>query len=332
MKRQTIVFTDREKAELVETDFAPAKPEPGFVLLKTEYTLISPGTERACLLGLSDHSFPMMQGYSAVATVIESGHGSRLKPGERVLAYRSTHSSIQQMEELCVVRIKDSAIASEDAVFAVTAAMGLQGVRKVRPELGEAVAVMGLGLLGLAAVRCTHLSGAFPLVAIDFNEKRRKIARKFGADHVFAPDEPDIREKVREVTGGGVNALVEVTGNPAALNSALDLVAPFGRIALVGCSRTPTEKIDFYHKIHKPGISIIGAHNFVRPSNDSYPGYWTMCDDMEMLLRLIGAGKFVPSGMRSEIARPEEAPEIFSRLVKGDPNMLGVLFDWRNIT
>lgn len=331
MKRQTIVFTEREKAELVETDFTPARPEPGFVLLQTEYTLISPGTERACLLGQTDHPFPMTLGYSAVATVIEAGHGSGLKPGDRTLVYHSVHSSIQQKEERHVVRIEDAAIASEDAVFAVTAAMGLQGVRKVRPELGESVAVMGLGLLGLAAVRCARLSGALPLVAVDFNEARRGIARGFGADHVFSPDEPDLVPKIRDLTNGGVNALVEVTGNPAAVNSALDLMAPLGRIALVGCSRTPTEQIDFYHKVHKPGISIIGAHNFARPPNDSYPGYWTMRDDMKMLLRLIGAGKFKPSAMRNKIARPEDAPEIFRGLVKGDPGMPGVLFDWRNV-
>ena len=56
MKCRTIVFTEREKAELIETDFEQINPEPGFALLKTEYTLISPGTERACLLGLVDGS------------------------------------------------------------------------------------------------------------------------------------------------------------------------------------------------------------------------------------------------------------------------------------
>ena len=56
-----------------------------------------------------------------------------------------------------------------------------------------------------------------------------------------------------------------------------------------------------------------------------------MRDDMRTLLRLTAAGKFKPSAMQSEIAKPEDAPEIFRRLVKGDPDMLGVLFDWRNV-
>ncbi len=331
MKCRTIVFTEREKAELIETDFEQINPEPGFALLKTEYTLISPGTERACLLGLVDGSFPMTLGYSAVATVLEAGKGSDLKPGDRAVIYHSHHSSLQLKEERDIVRIENPAIDSRDAVFAVTAAMGLQGIRKVRPELGESVAVMGLGLLGLAAVRCAHLSGAFPLIALDFNKKRRAIAKEFGAGFVFSPDEPELKRKIQDLTHGGINALIEVTGNPDALNSALDFMAPLGRIALVGCSRLPTEQIDFYHKVHKPGISIIGAHNFVRPRNDSHPGYCTMRDDMRTLLRLTAAGKFKPSAMQSEIAKPEDAPEIFRRLVKGDPDMLGVLFDWRDV-
>ena len=89
MKCRTIVFTEREKAELIETDFEQTNPEPGFALLKTEYTLISPGTERACLLGLVDGSFPMTLGYSAVATVLEAGKGSDLKPGDRAVISQS---------------------------------------------------------------------------------------------------------------------------------------------------------------------------------------------------------------------------------------------------
>ena len=67
MKRRTIVFTEREKAELIETDFEQINPEPGFALLKTEYSLISPGTERACLLGLVDGSFPICLLYTSDA-------------------------------------------------------------------------------------------------------------------------------------------------------------------------------------------------------------------------------------------------------------------------
>ena len=235
----------------------------------------------------------------------------------------------------------DIAATRPDAVFCVTAAMGLLGLRKLQCELGESVAVVGLGLLGLAALRCASLDGCMPLIGIDFNPVRRQIAHDYGADYTFSPDEPDLASKIRELTRdsgrgetiknipqGGCNGVIEVTGNPAALDAALDYTAPFGRIALVGCSRTPTERLDFYNKVHRPGISLLGGHNFARPRTDSQAGFWTMRRDMSFLLRLIQQKRFDPSRMLNVVAPPEQAPELYARLLAHDQNLLGVVFDW----
>ena len=123
--------------------------------------------------------------------------------------------------------------------------------------------------------------------------------------------------------------VVEVTGNPEALNEALDFTAPYGRITLTGCSRTPTHEIDFYHKVHRPGISIIGAHNMARPLHDNRPGYWTMREDMALLLRLFSAGRIRTESLVDKVASPADAPLIFERIARGDPELLGVIFDWK---
>ena len=170
---------------------------------------------------------------------------------------------------------------------------------------------------------------------------RRQIAHDYGADYTFSPDEPDLASKIRELTRdsgrgetiknipqGGCNGVIEVTGNPAALDAALDYTAPFGRIALVGCSRTPTERLDFYNKVHRPGISLLGGHNFARPRTDSQAGFWTMRRDMSFLLRLIQQKRFDPSRMLNVVAPPEQAPELYARLLAHDQNLLGVVFDW----
>lgn len=332
MKKYSIAFTAPGKAELQEIEQAQPELKPDEAFLETECTLISPGTERACLLGLTDGIFPKYLGYSAVAKVLDAGAESGFKPGDRVAVYHSMHSThlLKKAEDL--VRIEDDALPSNSAVFCIIAAMGLQGVRKALPEFGESMAVMGLGLLGLFAVRCAHLNGLFPLIAIDFNEKRRKLAKEFGADYTFSPDEPELAAKIKQITNGkGVNAVVEVTGNPAALNGALEFTAPYGRITLTGCSRTPTLEIDFYSKVHRPGISIIGAHNMARPAHDARPGYWTMREDMALLLRLFSAGRIQTAPLITETAAPEDAPAIFARLAKGDPEMLGVIFNWNNV-
>lgn len=331
MKQYSIVFTAPGKAELQKNEWNEPDLKRDEVFLETECTLISPGTERACLLGLAGgNSFPKRLGYSAVARVKKAGEESGFHPGERVAVYHSSHSSLLVKKAEDLVKIEDDALPSSSAVFCIIGSMGLQGMRRARPELGESMAVLGLGLLGLFAVRCASLSGLFPLIGIDFNEKRRKLAEEFGADAAFSPGDPELVSKIKALTGGsGVNAAIEVTGNPDALNSALDFTAPFGRVTLTGCSRTPTKEIDFYNKVHKPGITILGAHNMARPLHDARPGCWTMREDMALLLRLFSAGRIDPERLITERAEPEKAPEIFDRLTKGDPEMLGVLFDWK---
>ena len=222
------------------------------------------------------------------------------------------HASLLVKQAQDLVRIEDDALPAHTAVFAIVASMGLQGVRKARPEFGESLVVMGLGLLGLFAVRCAYLNGLFPLIAMDYNRRRRELALEFGADAAFSPDEPDLAERIRSLTGGkGADVVVEVTGNPEAVNEALDFTAPFGRVTLTGCSRTPTHELDFYHKVHRPGISIIGAHNMARPLHDARPGYWTMREDMALLLRLFSAGRIRTESLLDVVASPAAARRHF---------------------
>lgn len=333
MKQYAIDFTAPGRAEFREEEVNLPELRPDEVLLETECTLVSPGTERACLLGTAGgKSFPKRLGYSAVANVLEAGRESGFHEGERVAVYHSCHASLLRKSSGDLVRIPDDTLPSSAAVFCIIGAMGLQGMRRARPDFGESMAVMGLGVLGLFAVRCGCLGGLFPLIALDFNEKRRKIAVEFGADAAFSPGDPELVAKIRRLTGGkGCDIVVEVTGNPDALNGALDFTAPYGRVTLTGCSRTPTKEIDFYNKVHRPGISIIGAHNMARPGFNARPGCWTMREDMALLLRLFSAGRIHPERLITEICPPTAAPEVFTRLAQGDPEMLGVLFDWKHI-
>ncbi len=334
MKTKAIVFVAPGKAELLEHEL-DEKLAPERVLLKTEVTLISPGTEFANLSGVTNRKegsgFPHILGYSAVARVLEVGSAvTSLKPGDRCLCYHSKHCSCQNMPETNLVKIEDDELPSELAVFCVVGCMGFQGVRRCRPEFGESLMVMGLGLLGQFAVQTARLSGCLPVIALDFNEERRKIASKLGADAAFSPDDPELKEKILAITGGrGCDSVVEITGNPHAVVQGLELTARFGRIALVGCNRTPTEKIDFYNLVHRPGITVLGAHNMARPLHDRRPGVWTMKEDMGLLLRYMSLGRLDSRPLLTKIADPAEAPGIYDKLYKRDPGLLGVVFDWK---
>lgn len=332
-KRKIIQFVERGKAELREADFKVDTLGRDTVLLKTIYTLISPGTEFDCLNGNNNRGpivYPIALGYSAVATVLDVGSEvTHVKKGDRCLCYHSCHSNYQLLPAHKVVKIESDELPSEEALFCVIGCMGFQGVRRCRPEFGESLMVMGLGLLGQFAVQTARLSGCYPVIALDFEEKRRNLALESGADAAFSPDDPQLKEKILALTDGrGVDCTVEVTGNPQAVIQGLDLTAYYGRCTLVGCSRTPTEKIDFYNLVHLKGISVIGANNTARPLHDKRPGLWTMSEDMRLLLRYMAAGRLDSKRLLTMIAQPEEGPGIYDRLFARDRELLGVVFDW----
>lgn len=328
-----VVFEAAGQAAL--RPFEVPAPKPGEVLLVNEYTVISAGTERANLLGLpnTSGSFPYYPGYSGVGRVAALGEGvSGVAVGDRALAEFSGHRShvIQPADRLVVV--DDERLDSLELAFVVIGAMGLQGMRKLRLELGESALVIGLGILGVFATQAAALTGAIPVIVSDFDPRRRELALGLGADHAFAPDEPELAAKVKALTGGrGVNAVVEVTGQAAALQQALDCVAREGRIALLGCTRIPDVPIDFYRHVHLTGVTLVGAHTFVRPRVDSRPGYWTTRDDYRTLLAFLSAGRLQVRPIISEVVSPEAASEVYARLAEQPQPPLGVVFDWSRL-
>ena len=305
--------------------------------MEMDYTVVSAGTERACLLDLPNTAtpgrFPRHLGYCGLARVIAVGDGvENVQVGDRILADHVGHRSygVQKADGLTVVR--DPGIDSLDAAFVVIAAMGLQGVRKLRLEIGESAMVIGLGLLGVFACQFAALNGAIPVIVSDFDEARRKLALTLGADAAFSPDEDDLAEKVRQLTDGrGADGIVEVTGAAVALQQALDCVAWKGRVSLLGCTRVSDAHIDFYQHVHRRGVSLIGAHNFVRPAAESSPGYWTRRDDFRAILALIAAGRLKVRPIVSEAVSPEDAPAVYTRLCETANPPLGVVFDWSRI-
>lgn len=310
-------------------------PKPGEVLLENEYTVISAGTERANLMNLPNTSggFPYYPGYSGVGRVIAVGGGvTNVQVGDRVLSQFTGHRSHPIQKATGMTMVRDESIDSLDAALVVIAAMGWQGVRKLRLEVGESAMVVGLGLLGAFAVQAASLSGAIPLIVTDFDPRRRELALALGADHAFAPDAPRLAETIKELTEGrGVEAIVEVTGVAAALQQALRYVRREGRISLLGCTRIPDASIDFYRYVHLAGVTLIGAHTFVRPQVDSRPGYWTTQDDYRALLRFLAAGRLTVRPIISEVVSPASAPEMYRRLAEGDQPPLGVVFDWSQV-
>lgn len=330
---QRITFEAKGKVTLQSYE-VPA-PKPDEILLENQYSVVSAGTECANLMNLPNTSgkFPYHPGYCGIGRVIAIGDAiENVNIGDRALANFSGHRShaIQQRDRITIVR--DDAIDSLDATFVVIAAMSLQGIRKLQIQIGESSMIIGLGILGMFATQLAALDGAIPVIVSDYSPRRRELALKLGADHAFSPDEKDLPEKIKELTyGKGADTIVEVTGIAVALKQALTYIARQGRISLLGCTRIPDAEIDFYKYIHHRGVSLIGAHTFVRPKVDSYPGYWTEQDDFRTLLALLSTGKLQAKPLISEILSPQQAPQLYQRLVETKDPPLGIVFDWHQL-
>ena len=331
MKSKTIVFTEPRKAELLEKE--PRELTCDRVMVKMEYTVVSGGTERACILGMNNtvQNFPMSLGYCGVGHVVQTGENvDKVKPGDRVLVYHGIHTEYNVVHHENITKIEDDQIDSLDAAFVIIASMGLGGVRKLELELGESAMVMGLGLLGIFSIQFLRLSGANPLIAADLNPDRRALALKLGADYALDPSDPDFVEKVKAITKGkGVRAIVEVTGVSAAMKQALECASWMGRISLLGCTRVSDCAVDYYTQVHKPGVKLIGAHNFVRPKVESYPHHWTHHDDCRAILDMLSTKRLDVKSIVSRIVKPETAPDIYTELCENKEFPMGTVFDWR---
>ena len=340
-KLKQIIFTQAYKAEYLdvgELDFT--KIAANEVVVKTKVSTISSGTERANFVGdpnvssarnaKPDISFPRTVGYSSAGEVVMVGPSvSKVKVGDRVVVYWGKHKNYNIVSEDNVVKITSEKVTYEEAAISFISTFPLAAIRKVNLEIGESLLVMGLGLLGQLAVMYARAAGAYPVIACDPIAERREEAIKNGADYTFNPLDKDFEEKVRKVCGG-VKTAIEVTGVGAGLNETLDCMAKLGRVALLGCTRSSDFSIDYYHKVHGPGITLVGAHTMARPVNESYPSYFTHVDDIKTALNLCASGRLPLKNLIKETNIPKNCQEVFTRLATDKNFPIGVQFDWRD--
>lgn len=338
MNNETIVFTAPGMAELKKSELRELNANE--VLVRLAISTISSGTERANLIGEKNISpftkseqisFPRVSGYSSAGVVEAVGKNVRnVNIGERVALSWSTHSKYVIADERNVHKILEDTTPFEEAALWHIATFSLAAIRKCRLEIGESAIVMGMGVLGMTALKLLRTGGAAPIIAVDPVPEKRELALKIGADFAFDPFEPEFAKKVKSVTNGGANVAIEVTGYGSALDGVLDCMKKFGRVALLGCTRNSDFTIDYYRKVHGPGISLIGAHTLARPDNESSPGMWTAHDDVMAMQRLHMMGRLSFIDMVQETHSPINAPEIYTRLA-GKGAFPLVQFDWRNM-
>jgi 2-desacetyl-2-hydroxyethyl bacteriochlorophyllide A dehydrogenase len=126
-------------------------------------------------------------------------------------------------------------ISDEAALFAGDVmGTGYHAVVQAPVRPGDAVAVLGLGPVGLCAVQMARVAGAAQVIAIDTVAQRLEMAERFGARPVHLTEQ-DPRAEVKSATDGqGVDVAVEAVGDPSALELAIRLARKCGTVSVVG--------------------------------------------------------------------------------------------------
>jgi 2-desacetyl-2-hydroxyethyl bacteriochlorophyllide A dehydrogenase len=304
-------------------------PSPTELLIRTRASLISPGTERAFFLGLPNTTqrYPQPAGYCNIGEVVAYGSEvSGWQVGDRVAS--KGHHAAYLLEEAATSHLVPSGLADEDAAFFNLASIALQGVRKARIELGEPVAVLGAGLIGLLALQLARLQGALPAISIDQDASRLAYARQSGADILLTTGDDLLPQLAQQVEGDGAAVVIEATGHPAAILTALDIARPLGRVVLLGSTRGETDHVNFYRDVHKKGLTLIGAHNNIRPQRESSPGFWSQVDDQRVALQLLARARLNVQPYITHRFAWSDAPAAYELLRSWTSSALGLILDW----
>lgn len=265
-------------------DVPAPRAAPGQVLIRTERSLVSAGTERMLVefgkgnlidkarqqpdkvrqvldkvrtdgLGPTLETVrakldqPLALGYCNAGRVIEVGAGvTGFAPGDRV-ASNGKHAEIVAVPANLCARIPDG-VTAEAAAFTVAGAIALQGIRLVGPTLGETVVVTGLGLIGLMAVQLLRSHGA-RVLGIDYDPDKLALARSFGAETVDLSAGADpVAAAAAFSRGRGVDAVLVTasTKSNEPMHQAALMCRQRGRIVLVGVTGLELSRADFYEK------------------------------------------------------------------------------------
>lgn len=335
MKAFHVVFSEKNVASYIE--FSLSDPKDDEILVRSAYSLISSGTEKAQLAGMPNTpcKFPFIPGYSIVGIVEKVGKKvSDFKEGDRVFVPNAGHSNYALKKASYCVHVPDE-VDFKNAVFTRVASFPLLAFRRSQFELGESVVVVGLGMLGLFAVQFAKLAGAKPIVAVGNREIRQNFAKKFGADFVLSPSNPDLVKTVLEVTGKkwsekvrGADVILETSGSEDGLLSALQYTAKHARVIVNGCNRITSQSIDIYKYIHLRGVLLIGAHDHTRYQYNSAKFNWTPKKDYMTILDYMRNESINGMPLISRIVSPFSASTVYTELLTDRNFPLGVIFDY----
>jgi polar amino acid transport system substrate-binding protein len=281
------ILVSRRTGEVELFDVPEPELRPQGILVRTHFSAISAGTERASM-ELSSKSLVSKamsrpdlvrqvvdyarqngvhaayqkvtskldtlstMGYSCAGEVIAVGaEAGEFRVGDRVacggVGY-ANHCEVNYVPRNLAVHIPEN-VGTDAAALTTIGAIAMQGLRQAHVAFGETVAVVGAGLLGALAIQIARAAGC-RVIAIDLNPERVKQAERFGAGLGLMANDPDIEAKVQAFSRYGADAAVLTASSSSAepVELAAKLMRDRGRIVVVGAIGMGVSRSNMYMK------------------------------------------------------------------------------------
>lgn len=284
---------------------------------------------------------PLALGYSSMGEIMDVGSAvAGVKAGDRVACAGggyASHAELVYVPKNLMVRVPEG-VADKDAAFAAVGAIALQGIRLADLRLGEKVAVIGLGLLGLLAVQMAKASGC-TVIGTDLDPKRVQLAKELGADAAVVTDPALVEETVMNLTSGrGADAVIITAATKS--NDPTELAGEIsrlrGRVVVVGDVGMNIPRRVYYPKELEYRISMSYGPGRYDPNYEEkgidYPYAYvpfTQQRNMETFLRLVKKGQVTPGRLithQFSILEAEKAYEVIQ--AEDSSECLGVIFTY----
>ena len=342
MKARQAVIVEPFKTQVREVDLPD--PAPNQILVAAEVSAISPGTELAVYTGmhqwlldpkLPDWKFPFRSGYSAAGTVVAVGKDIQgWKPGDRV-SFPGNHASAELLtigHERGRLWKLPPGLDFEKAALACILRYGMGASVRAGITLGRSAAVLGLGMIGQASLRCLLAAGANPVIGIDSVKMRRDASLAAGADLALDPTNPNMKQQLADFLGTrGAEIVADATGVPDAIPTAMSLACDAGQVVVVGSPRGKAKEVNFYDDLHRRYIEVTGAHGnmLFEPAHTRLAGAWDINKAQAFLLAALAKGRLNLNGLITQRIQPTELGTAYEGLLKKKEEYLSVVVHWK---
>jgi alcohol dehydrogenase len=301
---ESVWFTAPRRVEIRTAELPP--PASGEVLVRTQLSALSAGTELLIYRGQAPSdlptddtlpalsgmlALPLRYGYAAVGAIDVLGEG--VPPsyqGRRVLAFQPHATAfVARLEDL--VLLPDS-LRDEVAAFLPNFETAVNLVLDGAPRLGEQVAVLGQGVVGLLTTALLARLPLSSLVAADGYPRRRQASLNFGAHACFDPASKAFATDLASALQGqrpytGADLTYELSGDPAALDLAIAVTGRTGRIVVGSWYGTKRAPIDLGGKFHRSRLRLISSQVSSLPPELS--GAWSKARRLGVALDLLAS-------------------------------------------